>query len=111
MTALRVYPAKLAPRERKLLSDAYAVLADVASLDRAPSLAPSVQRAAAALLPALAHRLACAARHEEMRERRLTERERLNTRVMLRGAVLSCIATGDAEHARDGARALVRLLR
>ncbi len=111
MTALRVYPAKIAARERKLLSDAYAVLADVASLDRAPSLAPSVQRAAAALLPALAHRLACATRYEEMRERRLTDAERDTARNALLSAVAIGRGLGEADRARNAARALVRLLR
>lgn len=97
MTAPRVYPAKIAARERKLLGDALAMLhahGDENDLTRV-----------------IAHRLACAQRYDEMREKRLTERERFNARVTLKGAILTFVNTGESERARDAARALVRLMR
>lgn len=97
MTAPRVYPAKIAARERKLLGDALAAL-----------LAHGAEND---LTRAIAHRLACAARYDEMREKRLSERERFNARVLLRGAVLTFVNIGNVDGARDAARALVRLMR
>lgn len=99
MNAPRIYPARLAPRERKLLGDALA------------ALSVPVRRESEDVRSAISHRLACATRYDEMREKRLSERERFNARVTLRCAVLTFVETGDAERARDAARALVRLLR
>ena len=94
MTAPRVYPAKIAARERRLLADALAAITAGSDLARA-----------------IAHRLACAQRYDEMRERRLTTAERSAAAASLLDGVLRAIDAGDPERARANARALVRLMR
>jgi hypothetical protein len=97
MTAPRVYPAKIAARERKLLGDALAMLhAHGAEND---------------LTRAIAHRLACATRYDEMREKRLSAEEREAVASILRGVLSGLILAGAADMARVNARALVRLMR
>lgn len=97
MTATRVYPAKIAARERKLLGDALAALlahGDENDLTRA-----------------IAHRLACAQRYDEMRERRLSPHEKEAAASSLLDGIARAIEANDAERARANARALVRLMR
>lgn len=97
MTAPRVYPAKIASRERKLLSDALAALlahGDENDLTRA-----------------IAHRLACAQRYDEMRERRLSPHEKEAAASSLLDGIARAIEANDAERARANARAIVRLMR
>lgn len=97
MTAPRVYPAKIAARERKLLGDALAMLhthGDENDLTRA-----------------IAHRLACAQRYDEMRERRLSADERDAVTVALLAGVRFSVEIHDPERAKANARALVRLTR
>lgn len=97
MTAPRVYPAKIAARERKLLGDALAMLhahGDENDLTRA-----------------IAHRLACAQRYDEMRERRLSPHEKEAAASSLLDGIARAIEANGAERARANARAIVRLMR
>ena len=97
MNALRVYPAKIAARERKLLGDALAKLRAYGDEDD--------------LTRAISHRLACAQRYDEMRERRLAPREMEAAASSLLDGISRAIEADDAERARANARALVRLTR
>lgn len=97
MTAPRVYPAKIAARERRLLGDALVML-------RAHGDENDLTRA-------ISHRLACAQRYDEMRERRLSPREREAAASSLLDGITRAIEATDAERARATARALVRLMR
>ena len=97
MTPPRVYPAKIAARERKLLGDALAALLARGDEDD--------------LTRAIAHRLACAQRYDEMRERRLSPREREAAASSILDGIARAIEANDAERARANARALVRLMR
>ena len=106
MSSARIYPARLAPRERKLLGDALAVLPARGNPDE-----DDVARA-------ISHRLACATRYDEMREKRLTAFERSITASTLRHAITDEIRTPhpdasiySADVVRSLTRALVRLLR
>lgn len=97
MTAPRVYPAKIAARERKLLGDALAALLARGDEDD--------------LTRAIAHRLACAQRYDEMRERRLSPHEKEAAASSLLDGIARAIEANDAERARANARAIVRLMR
>lgn len=97
MTAPRVYPAKIAARERKLLGDALAMLHAHGDEDD--------------LTRAIAHRLACADRYDEMRERRLSADERDAVTVALLAGVRFSVEIHDPERAKANARALVQLTR
>lgn len=97
MTPARVYPARIAARERKLLAAALARLVELGGQDD--------------LTRAISHRLACADRYDEMQERRLGGSEREIVCAALRTTVAKCVKRMDAESARANARALVRLTR
>lgn len=99
MTPARVYPARIAARERKLLAAALAALSVPVRQD-----SEEVRRA-------ISHRLACADRYDEMREKRLSGSEREIVCAALRTTVAKCVKRMDAESARANARALVRLTR
>lgn len=99
MTAPRIYPARLAPRERKLLGDALAVLS------------VPVRQESEEVRRAISHRLACAQRYDEMRERRLSPHEKGAAASSLLDGIARAIEATDAERARATARALVRLMR
>lgn len=102
MADRRVYPAKLAKRERDLL----AMAADtIETLERAGN------ERAVAVVNLIRHRLACAARFDEMREKRLTEYERLVTSHAMCMTLRVHVEDGNAEEARAVTRALVRLMR
>ena len=97
MTPARVYPARIAARERKLLAAALARLVELGGQDD--------------LTRAISHRLACADRYDEMRERRLSADERDAVTVALLAGVRFSVEIHDPERARANARALVRLTR
>ena len=99
MTPTRVYPARIAARERKLLAAALAALSVPVRQD-----SEEVRRA-------ISHRLACADRYDEMRERRLSADERDAVTVALLAGVRFSVEIHDPERARANARALVRLTR
>lgn len=97
MTPARVYPARIAARERKLLAAALARLVELGGQDD--------------LTRAISHRLACADRYDEMRERRLSPHEKEAAASSLLDGIARAIEANDAERARANARALVRLMR
>lgn len=103
MSDRRVYPSKLAQRDRVILANARTALHACNRSDL---------RVVLDALAAIDHRPACAARYDETREKKLSARERANISETLMLAIRAAIIVhGDADRARDGARALVRLLR
>ncbi len=98
----RVYPAKVTQRDLALHRLSVAALE---STNR-PDLG-----GVCAVLKDLRHRIACAERWEEMRAKRLTERELVSVTSSLVAAILAAADEGDAAGARANARALVRLTR
>lgn len=98
----RVYPVKVTKRDLELHRFSLAALNAVNRPDL--SIVESTRTA-------LRHRIACAERFEETRERPVTKDEALASRAIVLAAVRNAVRRGAAEIARANSRILVRVTR